>query len=286
MMDHYPDPERWSPKGDPEADAERLGLIHAAALSEDAARAIPRPELNSYRIGLLHEQAIGYDCRFSHGAYDHSGCQLATVPALFLSDYERRQAAALASTAGALAHAEALSEDAEWERLGHRALAQADGDPGEAEGWDLLLDYDRDHDVPGMILPHGPFWAGADETDGAPLRVIEIMDGEPDPHMALHILTARLERAGHTVTDFDMGRSTNGWHMKLRLDPRPSSCVEAVALQAILGSDPLRESCNLQRAREVDAWGDGGPLGRGPVFWRDRWNVLYRPNAARRRLKP
>lgn len=44
------------------------------------------------------------------------------------------------------------------------------------------------------------------------------------------------------------------------------SAVSVVALQAILGSDPKRETFNLVRARG---------LHKVPSAWRGRWNVLY-----------
>lgn len=63
-------------------------------------------------------------------------------------------------------------------------------------------------------------------------------------------------------------RSGKGWHIVLDVSPRPRTCMEVAALQAMLGSDPRREACNINRARMVDA-------GRVPSFWRKRWNVLY-----------
>lgn len=184
-----------------------------------------------------------------------------------MSDYERRQAAALASTAG--------------------AVPQADGDPGPDEGWDLLLDYDRDHDVPGQL----GVTLNAYTALGEPIRCVEIHDGPPDPERVRHIHAARLQRAGFSITGWSWSNSTNGWHVKIRLAPQPESPLETVALQALLGSDPLRESCNVQRAREVDAWerhyaGDDTPAGQAAIqFWRDRWNVLYRPNPNRKKVR-
>lgn len=61
-------------------------------------------------------------------------------------------------------------------------------------------------------------------------------------------------------------RSGKGWHIVMALDPEPKTAEEVVALQAVLGSDPYREACNLQRART---------LKRFSKFWRERWNVLY-----------
>lgn len=79
-----------------------------------------------------------------------------------------------------------------------------------------------------------------------------------------------LERAGYDVREIVTARSPGGrgWHVQIRVRPLPSSCCEMVALQAILGSDPGRESVNLLRARHVDS-------GKVPPWWRSRWNVLY-----------
>lgn len=62
-----------------------------------------------------------------------------------------------------------------------------------------------------------------------------------------------------------MERTRRGWHVVVRCSGRLSP-VGTVAVQAILGSDPLREAHNLMRARK---------LGSVPKFWRKRWNVLY-----------
>lgn len=128
-----------------------------------------------------------------------------------------------------------------WCRWQASALPQADGDDGE--GWDLLLDYDKPEQI-------------------------------PDGTRALRLL----RRAGFEPVAWDLTESTNGHHGKLRLAPRPSP-AEAVALQAILGSDPMREACNLQRARSVAEL----PEGEAGDYWRARWNTLYKPNPTRRR---
>lgn len=78
-----------------------------------------------------------------------------------------------------------------------------------------------------------------------------------------------LDRAGYTLLDVQSRQSqSGGWHLWLTLDPRPRTPFEVIALQSILGSDPLRESVNLLRARRL--W-------RTPGFARSWWNVLYRP---------
>ncbi len=151
---------------------------------------------------------------------------------------------------------------------------------------DLLIDYDRAQDVPGML--RGPaVWAeSSDALSGDnPFLALEVREGDPDVDRCMSILAARLNRAGYEIVAYEWTNSTNGWHLKVELDPHPAP-IESVALQAICGSDPKRESCNVQRAREVERWArelDGTDIGREAVeFWRTRWNVLYQPNPSRK----
>ncbi len=155
----------------------------------------------------------------------------------------------------------------------------------ERHGWDLLLDYDRAQDVPGMVAPGGSFWASPNHggmIGHPPVRVVEIVEGPPDVERLHTILTKRLARAGYEIVAWEFQKSTNGWHGKVRLNPTPAP-IEAVGLQAVCGSDPLREACNLQRAREVERWAreteeGGSDIGHAAAeFWRTRWNVLYQP---------
>jgi hypothetical protein len=93
-----------------------------------------------------------------------------------------------------------------------------------------------------------------------------------DAHMGAplsnDILKNRLWRASYRIDRIERVRSPSGrgWHIKIRLDREPSSPMETVALQCICGSDPLRESSNILRARNV---------GNVDPFWQPRWNVLY-----------
>jgi hypothetical protein len=81
-------------------------------------------------------------------------------------------------------------------------------------------------------------------------------------------IAAVLRRAGYRMIVFEWRQTKNGWHVWLTLDPAPRTAMEVIALQAMLGSDPMREACNLRRARKL--W-------RTPAFARSWWNVLYRP---------
>jgi hypothetical protein len=86
-----------------------------------------------------------------------------------------------------------------------------------------------------------------------------------------------LKRAGYRVLKVRLDRSPSGrgWHWQIQVSPCPRSCMEVVALQAVLGSDPGRESVNIQRAARVDH-------DEVTAFWRRRWNVLY--SGKRRKL--
>lgn len=81
-------------------------------------------------------------------------------------------------------------------------------------------------------------------------------------------MCAKLKRAGYKAAHFSWKRSPSnqGWHCIVKLDPEPSSPLEVVALQAILGSDSFREASNLFRAKQLPFVGQ---------YWQKRWNVLY-----------
>jgi len=85
-----------------------------------------------------------------------------------------------------------------------------------------------------------------------------------------------LDRAGYMLLSLDSRKSPsgNGWHLWLTLDPAPRTPMEVIAIQAVLGSDPFRESMNLLRARKM--W-------RTPGFAKDWFNVLYAPCKQRSR---
>jgi hypothetical protein len=100
--------------------------------------------------------------------------------------------------------------------------------------WHLLLDYDSAAAVPGAFTRGG------------------LTDPIPSPMRTHDVIAARLKRAGYAVTGWSFEPSTNGWHAKVELDPPPTSPLEVVALQAVCGSDPSREACNVQRARELE----------------------------------
>ena len=92
--------------------------------------------------------------------------------------------------------------------------------------------------------------------------------GRQAPLVPYRKIVARLLRAGYEVQEYTRRRSPGGrgWHVIIRLKPEPRDPMEVVALQAICGSDPLREASNVQRVRSLPGLGK---------FWGDKWNVLY-----------
>lgn len=103
-------------------------------------------------------------------------------------------------------------------------------------------------------------------TERQALVKLDIDKGMHRP--TVYELQRLLGRAGYVIDWLMEKRSKSGagYHIVLSVDPRPRTAAEVVALQAILGSDPNREACNLLRSRR---WS------KLPRFWRDRWNVLY-----------
>lgn len=95
---------------------------------------------------------------------------------------------------------------------------------------------------------------------------LDVDAGQPEPEIGR--IQTLLARAGYRVAALSIGRSPSGtgWHVRVLPDPQPATPMEMVALQAVLGSDPFREACNVARVRA---------LPRVEKFWQKRWNVLY-----------
>jgi hypothetical protein len=60
-------------------------------------------------------------------------------------------------------------------------------------------------------------------------------------------------------------KTQRGWHVIIRVHERLTP-LETVALQSILGSDPMREALDFMRAREIE---------NADEYWQTRWNILY-----------
>jgi hypothetical protein len=97
------------------------------------------------------------------------------------------------------------------------------------------------------------------------LKVDWDADSEP---LTRGLMDWRLRRAGFRIVKLVQRPSPSGkgTHVVVRVSPRPASFETVVALQLLLGSDPMREACNLRRARLVR---------RMPKWARQHVNVLY-----------
>lgn len=91
-------------------------------------------------------------------------------------------------------------------------------------------------------------------------------DGELPDDLYQRVVWTVATVLGCDVCDMRIDRTRHGYHVVI-LVPRRVAAVSVVALQAILGSDPKRESFNLVRARNLRAV--------SPFWRRERWNVLY-----------
>lgn len=99
--------------------------------------------------------------------------------------------------------------------------------------------------------------------------------GVPHPDHVQH----RIERAGHAVDEWKERPSPSGrgLHVRIKL-VREMTPMERVAMQAICGSDPVREAFNVQRVRTLYMMRDEHAREVATAeFWGDRYNVLYTP---------
>jgi hypothetical protein len=62
-------------------------------------------------------------------------------------------------------------------------------------------------------------------------------------------------------------RTRRGWHVAI-VFLEEFTPIELISLQAILGSDPMREALNFMRLYH-------GKKRDIPLFWRNRSNILY-----------
>jgi hypothetical protein len=71
--------------------------------------------------------------------------------------------------------------------------------------------------------------------------------------------------AGKGYSAIRYSKSKRGWHVAVLLREKISPMVR-VAMEAILGDDPMRAAMNFARARNEKLM---------PKFWKQRWNILY-----------
>ena len=105
------------------------------------------------------------------------------------------------------------------------------------------------------------------ETDCTPTPCVLRVDYDRPrlPRACYRRLVATLRWLRLRPVEVVYTRTEHGWHVKVTLTRRCAPLV-VVALQAILGSDPKRETFNLVRARA---------LPRLPPEWRSRYSVFF-----------
>lgn len=95
----------------------------------------------------------------------------------------------------------------------------------------------------------------------APSLLLLDFDGDALP--TIRDLAARLAVMHLRASHIEQHRTRRGWHIVIHLRQQ-LTLMEAIAAQAILGSDPMREGFNLARARS-----------RPGKFWQRRANILF-----------
>lgn len=103
------------------------------------------------------------------------------------------------------------------------------------------------------------------------LLFIDVDPGNP-VYTRRHMATL-LRRAGYGMVGRRVlrSRSRKGRHVIVTLNKPVKSAMEAVALQAALGSDRYREVCNVGRVRTLERQKQDALS----PYWAARWNVLY-----------
>jgi len=114
-----------------------------------------------------------------------------------------------------------------------------------------------------------PKWGHIDEISNYPANRALFIDTDSLDTARLTILRINSKfRAmglpeGYSAIRFN--RSKRGWHTVILLR-KAISPVERVAMESILGDDPMRAAMNLARARNEK---------RMPRYWKQRWNIFY-----------
>lgn len=95
---------------------------------------------------------------------------------------------------------------------------------------------------------------------------LDIDSQELPPELYQHIAWV-LFQLDNAATLLELRKTVRGWHVIVTL-ARPIEPLVLVALQAILGSDPRRETFNLVRAQNLALAPECFASGSG-------WNTLY-----------
>jgi hypothetical protein len=107
--------------------------------------------------------------------------------------------------------------------------------------------------------------AHIDVYGNAQVLFIDIDDARCQPRIVPFL--CKLKTIGIKPKWFAYSRSRHGWHVEIGIKASLTE-AETVATQAVLGSDPARETMNLRRAISLR-------VHKHSPFWRKRWNILF-----------
>lgn len=106
-----------------------------------------------------------------------------------------------------------------------------------------------------------------DSISDLPEGTVALMDYDSGSCPRIMQLNSICRILGIEYSSLMLHRTRRGWHLAIAISGRFKR-VELIALQAILGSDPMREAMNLARVRQIEAFG-------APKYWLQRHNILY-----------
>lgn len=112
-------------------------------------------------------------------------------------------------------------------------------------------------------------WGHLDKISDLPENRTAFIDYDSidDPRLTIPRINSAFRamglQSGYSAIRYN--RSKRGWHAAIVLRGKVSS-IERVAMEAILGDDPMRAAMNFARAKNAK---------KMPKFWRQRWDILY-----------
>ena len=90
-------------------------------------------------------------------------------------------------------------------------------------------------------------------------------DRHNDRRISIPKINATLRAAGIQYRAIRFSRSRRGWHIAIVLR-RMVTAYERIALEAMLGDDPMRVAMNYARAKNFRS---------APEYWRQRSDIFY-----------
>jgi hypothetical protein len=112
-------------------------------------------------------------------------------------------------------------------------------------------------------------WGHIDKISNIPANRAAFIDFDSvdEPRLTILRINSAFRAMGYSqgYDALRISRSKRGWHYAFILRGKVTP-AERVAIEAILGDDPMRAAMNFARARNAH---------RMPKFWRQRWNIFY-----------